>query len=1199
MIVPEGDLPVPNDHEDPGTKREAVSEQADRLEGWLRVFFDLSPDAYYLQDLEGNIIDINRAAEEMLGCGRDELVGKNLLRLGLLSEDELPRVEDSLARNAQGQPAGPDEFVLNLKDGSRIMVDLSTFPLETQGHRLVLAVARDISHRQREEDRLRQRCAELERRVSELSAGLARAKEEAKREETERERAHRALLENERRFRALIENSSDVTVILDADGKTCYASPSVERVLGTTPDEAIGGGLFDSIHPDDVPKVAEAFDRLLRSPGARLCIEVRVRVNEGCYRVVEAVATNMLDDAAVGGVVINMRDVTDRREAEEALRESEAKYAAVVEQATDGVVIAQDGVVVFANRAHAGITGYPVEELVGMPFADMIVPECRGAAVTRYRARLSGEDASPVSETKIRCKDGTVKEIEASAVVIQYMGRPAVLSITRDVTERKKAEQLLRESEGRYRGLFEGILEAIITVTAGGTVTSANPAITRITGWSRDELIGAQFASYVHPDELAMIAELFRATVEGEIDCQRFEARILCKSGEYRLLEIAGRPRVRDGEIVEFIAVAHDVTERREAEQALRESEERYRLLAENLSDVIWTMDTGLKNLYISPSIARLLGYTAEEMANAPLEQRLPPASLELVMQVMAEERAKEASGDDPHRTVTLELELYRKDGSTIWTENSISYLRDSQGRLVGYLGVTRDISDRRAAEEALRESERHYRLLTENVSDVILCTDLQMRPTYVSPSMEKFMGFSVEESMNRGAEESLTPASLEAAANALLNWTSLEGEKRERFASIPLELEFYHKDGHTVWGEVTISYLPNPNGQPFELLMVIRDITERKRAEEALRREEKYFRALIENASDAIVIVDRDGTVRYHSPSHQRLLGYTAEERIGQRMWDCIHPDDSNKVADALNQLLRDGGIAPATEVRLRHKDGSWRVCEAVANNLLDEPAVQGIVVNLRDITDRKQAEEDLSRAMAELSRSNAELEQFAYVASHDLQEPLRMISSYVQLLARRYKDSLDEDAHEFIAYAVDGARRMQGLINDLLTYSRVGTRGKPFEPTDCEEVLEQALANLQIAIEESGATVTHDPLPTVMADGGQLVQLLQNLVGNAVKFRGEEPPRVHVGVEEKADAWVFSVRDNGIGIDPASCERIFLIFQRLHGRGEYPGTGIGLAVCKKIVERHGGRIWVESQPGQGATFFFTLPKQVPQQAQ
>lgn len=226
------------------------------------------------------------------------------------------------------------------------------------------------------------------------------------------------------------------------------------------------------------------------------------------------------------------------------------------------------------------------------------------------------------------------------------------------------------------------------------------------------------------------------------------------------------------------------------------------------------------------------------------------------------------------------------------------------------------------------------------------------------------------------------------------------------------------------------------------------------------------------------------------------------------------------------------------------------------------------------------------------ELQRSNEELEKFAYVASHDLQEPLRMVSSYTQLLARRYKDRLDEDAEEFIGYAVDGAQRMQTLINELLKYSRVGTQNRELAPTDCEEVLDAACANLKIAMEESGAELKRESLPMVMGDQTQLVQLFQNLLGNAIKFRREGvPPEIEVGARESEGWWVFSVSDNGIGIDEEYAERIFIIFQRLHDRAEYSGTGIGLALCKKIVERHGGTIRLESEPGKGSTFYFSLP--------
>ena len=271
------------------------------------------------------------------------------------------------------------------------------------------------------------------------------------------------------------------------------------------------------------------------------------------------------------------------------------------------------------------------------------------------------------------------------------------------------------------------------------------------------------------------------------------------------------------------------------------------------------------------------------------------------------------------------------------------------------------------------------------------------------------------------------------------------------------------------------------------------------------------------------------------------------------------------------------------------------------------------GLVGNARDITDLKRAQQELQRYLTELeeakavterqagdlrsqaeelAESNAELEKFAYVASHDLQEPLRMVAGYTQLLAKRYRGKLDTDADEFIAYAVDGATRMQRLINDLLAYSRVGRGSKEPEATDCEDVFRRALRNLGAAIEESGASVTNDPLPTVLADATQLGQLFQNLVGNSIKYRADDAPQVKVSAQVQGNEWLFSVRDNGIGVEPQYQQRIFEVFQRLHTSDEHTGTGIGLAICKKIVERHNGRIWVESAPEQGSIFYFTLPK-------
>ncbi|MEX1255024.1 MAG: ATP-binding protein [Dehalococcoidia bacterium] len=393
----------------------------------------------------------------------------------------------------------------------------------------------------------------------------------------------------------------------------------------------------------------------------------------------------------------------------------------------------------------------------------------------------------------------------------------------------------------------------------------------------------------------------------------------------------------------------------------------------------------------------------------------------------------------------------------------------------------------------------------------------------------------------------------------------------------------------------------PHRTGELGQLALAFNDmagnleVRERERAEagQALRKSEERFRSLVEQLADGLVAVDREGSITMMNAAAQGMFGYDSDEVLGQPI-ELLLPEQAGQAHVA----HRNGYMGERTprpmgtglDLRGRRKDGS-EFPVAISLTPLETGDGPLVAATVTDMTQRKEAEDQLQRAMDELTRSNMELEQFAYVASHDLQEPLRMVSNYTQLLARRYGDQLDEAAHEFIAYAADGATRMQQLIDDLLAFSRVGTRGKEFAPTDCEAVLERTLDNLRPSIEGAGATVTHDALPTIPADGVQVGQVFQNLITNAIKFRGVEPPRVHISAKQQAQEWLFAVTDNGIGIDPEYAERVFVIFQRLHGREEYPGTGIGLSVCKKVVERHGGRIWVEPAPDGGATFAFTVP--------
>lgn len=367
-----------------------------------------------------------------------------------------------------------------------------------------------------------------------------------------------------------------------------------------------------------------------------------------------------------------------------------------------------------------------------------------------------------------------------------------------------------------------------------------------------------------------------------------------------------------------------------------------------------------------------------------------------------------------------------------------------------------------------------------------------------------------------------------------------------------------------------------------------------KKQAEELLREKTVYLDNILHSSSLAIMAMDSDFRIKYYNTMAEKYFGYEAKEVVGKTVMELdIGKKRSFPLFEKAVENAREDGSPPFIDT-VDTADGICFLESKVAGIFDKENKLIGFMLISRDVTERKRAEATLQKYSDELVRSNKELELFASIASHDLQEPLRVVTGFAQLLDRRYRDKLDAEASEFISFIVDGAGRMHQLIKDLLDYSRVTTRGKPLEAVDANGVVSRALSNLKMSVDECGAEITVDALPEVNADESQLVRLFQNLIGNAVKYRGEAAPRIRVSAKKEGNTWVFSVADNGIGIDPQYHERIFQIFQRLHDKDEYPGTGIGLAVCKRIVERHGGRIWVESAQGKGSVFYFTIPENI-----
>jgi PAS domain S-box-containing protein len=613
-------------------------------------------------------------------------------------------------------------------------------------------------------------------------------------------------------------------------------------------------------------------------------------------------------------------------------------------------------------------------------------------------------------------------------------------------------------------------------------------------------------------------------------------------------------------------------------EEALRTSDERYRLLVDGIEDyAIFMIDIQGKVLSWNAGAQRIKGYKAHEIIGRHFSCFF---CADEVRQGRPQEMLRVAADVGRYSEQGTRI---RKDGSRFLASSTLTAVRDRHGNLQGFSESSHDLS-------AIEASAAKYRGLLEAAPDAMVVVDENEKIVLLNLQAENQFGYTRDELVGQplknlipaGFAERLQADGLRSAADALAQQIGTG-----------IELTGRRKNGTEFPIEIMLSPLDSVAG--ILVTAAIRNISVRKDAEQHLAQLESRYRGLLEAAPDAMVVVNQLGKIVLLNLQAQKQFGYHRDELLDQKVTDIIpagfaerlQADGLRSAADALAQQIGTG-----IELAGRRKDGTEFPIEIMLSPLNSR---EGILVTaaIRDITERKNSETNLVKTMEELKRSNDELEHFAYVASHDLQEPLRMVASYTQLLAKRYKGRLDSDADEFIAFAVDGSERMQALIQDLLAYSRAGSSGRELREISSEAALQHALTSLQATIAQSGAIVTHDELPVITSDATQLAQVFQNLIGNAIKYRGASTPLVHIGVADRGtDEWTFSVSDNGMGIEPQYFERIFVLFQRLHGRQEFAGTGIGLAICKKMLERLGGRIWVESQPQQGSTFYFTLPK-------
>lgn len=736
-----------------------------------------------------------------------------------------------------------------------------------------------------------------------------------------------------------------------------------------------------------------------------------------------------------------------------------------------------------------------------------------------------------------------------------------------------------------YEYFFQNSQDLCCIANLDGYFEIINPNFEKKLGYSQKEFLEKKFVNFIHPDDIDTTIKELERLKTGSITIN-FVNRYRKVDGNYLWLEWSATPNLADGKIY---SIARDITQRKIAEITLLESEEKYRDLFDNASDLIQCVDPVGKFIYVNNAWKKTLGYTDEEVKTKTVFDIIHPEYL----QQCKDNFSRLLKGENLNE---FEMGFLTKENKKVVVSGT-SMPKMIGGKMISTRGIFRNITQKKIDEENLKKyiielknNEQQIRAIFENAPDPVIVIDDKSNIIKWNPKAETVFGWKTIEVVGKPLVQFIIPAQYHESY-----MKEMEPFLTKDLESVPnstFEIDAKNQNGIEFPVSLSISSY-KIDDKKYYFICFARDITENRKILNALKISEIFLDSIIENIP-TIIFVKNVSDLRYVRVNKvvEDLFGFSKKEIIGKSDYEIFPKTEADRFVANDRNLLDNGKLMVIDEEPAHTKYKGIRILETkivLVKDIAGKPIyILGIA---NDITDRKKIQTELDNKTKELARSNIELEQFAYIASHDLQEPLRMVTSYLQLLENRYKDKLDQDAKDFIAFAVDGSNRMRSLIHSLLEYSRIN-RVKAFETVDLNLLLKQVLENLSASIKENNATIKIGDLPKINGDPVLINQLFQNLIQNAIKFRDARTPEIDISCKEEKDEYLFSVKDNGIGIQKEYIDKIFIIFKRLHSKEEYPGTGMGLAICKKIVERHGGKIWVESEFGKGSTFYFTIKK-------
>ena len=867
----------------------------------------------------------------------------------------------------------------------------------------------------------------------------------------------------------------------------------------------------------------------------------------------------------------------------------------------DAVLITHPAdIVIYANSAAEELFGYTEEEIYELSWKGLVDNFDPRLPIFLEELSRSGKAKSELTFEK---KDGSKFPGEISTSFVDENRNAQSISVVRDITERKKSEFQLKKLLGnvekeknRLSALINSINDEIWFADTDKIFTLANPSALKEFKMVSDEDISVE--------ELALSLEVYRSdgssrpveeapplrALEGEVVKNQEEIIRTPATNELRYRQVSASPvKDKNGNILGTVSVVRDITELKLAEEALRESEDRYRNILENIQDAYIRADKEGNVIMASPSAAvmyrfdspqEMIGISAFSLYKNPEDRD----SLLL-------ELNKHGKVED------YESEALRKNGSSFLVSLNSQFHYDYSGEIQGTEAFVRDITARKGIEASLRESEERLRLAQTRGNVGVWDWNTITNELSFTPELEQLYGLQPGTIKTYQDWRQLThPDDIE----------KIEAEREEKIAnhkSFDVEFRIIHESGDLHWLSAKGGAIYNDEGEVVRVLGINTDITDRKRNEELLRDQQKRLeiknkelQALFDYSEASMAIFDAQPpyTVLAHNKYYQGLWAepFKSETLVGKNLLDYVPLVEVSGVMAVYDEVVRTREVKTLINFPYDGMESGRTWWNWHLSPVIHDDKVVALVHMAFDVTNEISALERADKSIAELKRSNKELEQFAYVSSHDLQEPLRMVALFTQLLGRRYKGKLDDEADEYIGFIVEGAHRMKYLIDDLLSFSQLNTQAKEFESIDLEIILDTALFNLKASVDKTNAQITHDPLPVITGDPSQIVQVFQNLIANGLKFNDNNTPEIHISAQKNENEWVFQIRDNGIGIAPEYQDKIFEVFKRLNVREKYPGTGIGLAICQKIIERHGGRVWVESELEKGSIFYFTLPE-------